>query len=216
MSTSRKQAVAIDRGGQVAAVDFCRGLARTLGPTFRIGLYATDPPEEIDGWGPARRWREGDSGHPILPLVAAAANAEAVVNRPVGRGRISVLLLPPVSGEPPFALAIEANSSALNRAAHILASLADPEREQAPATLQEPATHVGDALDRLLQAGEERAGVPIDQMSRSQKQQVVKYLDDRGAFLLKKAVEQVASRLGVSRFTIYNYLDEVKREDGER
>ena len=47
-------------------------------------------------------------------------------------------------------------------------------------------------------------------MSRSQKQQVVKFLDERGAFLIKRAVEDVAARLEVSRFTIYNYLEEGK------
>jgi len=35
---------------------------------------------------------------------------------------------------------------------------------------------------------------------------VVGYLDDRGPFLIKKAVEDVAARSGVSRFTIYNHL----------
>ena len=39
-------------------------------------------------------------------------------------------------------------------------------------------------------------------------------LDERGAFLIKKSVEQVAERLGVSRFTIYNYLDQANRDGG--
>jgi predicted transcriptional regulator YheO len=60
-------------------------------------------------------------------------------------------------------------------------------------------------------AAEDAVGVPVGEMSRSQKQRVVRYLDGRGAFLIKKAVEDVAARLGVSRFTIYNYLDEANR-----
>ena len=44
-------------------------------------------------------------------------------------------------------------------------------------------------------------------MTREEKQALVRYLDDRGAFALKKAVEAVAETLGVSRFTVYNYLD---------
>ena len=32
-------------------------------------------------------------------------------------------------------------------------------------------------------------------------------LDERGAFTLRKAVEDVADALGVSRFTVYNYLN---------
>jgi predicted transcriptional regulator YheO len=35
----------------------------------------------------------------------------------------------------------------------------------------------------------------------------VRILDDRGAFTLRKAVEDVADSLRVSRFTVYNYLN---------
>jgi predicted transcriptional regulator YheO len=44
-------------------------------------------------------------------------------------------------------------------------------------------------------------------MSRREKQQVVRFLDERGVFLIRKAVESTAERLGVTRFTIYNYLE---------
>ena len=39
------------------------------------------------------------------------------------------------------------------------------------------------------------------------KQRAVRLLDERGAFTLRKAVEDVADALGVSRFTVYNYLN---------
>jgi len=35
-------------------------------------------------------------------------------------------------------------------------------------------------------------------------------LDKKGVFLVKGSVEQVASVLGVSRYTIYNYLEETR------
>ena len=37
----------------------------------------------------------------------------------------------------------------------------------------------------------------------------VALLHDRGAFNLRRSVEQIAEVLGVSRFTVYNYLDRV-------
>ena len=49
-------------------------------------------------------------------------------------------------------------------------------------------------------------------MSRGDKQQLVRYLDERGAFALRKAVERVAATLGVSRFTVYNYLDAARTD----
>jgi predicted transcriptional regulator YheO len=44
-------------------------------------------------------------------------------------------------------------------------------------------------------------------MSREHKQLAVRMLDDRGAFALRRSVESVADAMGVSRFTIYNYLN---------
>ena len=38
-------------------------------------------------------------------------------------------------------------------------------------------------------------------------------LDDRGAFLLRKAVESVGEMMGVSRITIYNYLNAIQADD---
>jgi len=35
-------------------------------------------------------------------------------------------------------------------------------------------------------------GKPLDEMTRAEKQQLVRYLDERGAFQLRKAVEGVA------------------------
>ena len=41
---------------------------------------------------------------------------------------------------------------------------------------------------------------------------VVRYLDEKGVFLIKKSAERVAEFLDISRFTVYNYLNEVKEE----
>jgi hypothetical protein len=73
-------------------------------------------------------------------------------------------------------------------------------------------THVDRALEGLIAAAEEQVGRPVAGMSRADKQRVVRFLDERGVFALRKAVETVADTLGVSRFTVYNYLD-ATRED---
>ncbi len=39
----------------------------------------------------------------------------------------------------------------------------------------------------------------------------VRLLDERGAFILRRAVEDVADAMGVSRITIYNYLNAIHR-----
>jgi HTH domain len=67
--------------------------------------------------------------------------------------------------------------------------------------------HLDETIDHLIDLSEAGMGKRIADMSRTEKQQVVKFLDERGAFLIRRAVADVAERLGVTRFTIYNYLD---------
>jgi hypothetical protein len=68
--------------------------------------------------------------------------------------------------------------------------------------------HLASTIDQLVDAAERSIGKPVEEMNRTQKQHVVRFLDERGAFLIRKAVEDVADRLGVTRFTIYNYLEQ--------
>lgn len=61
-------------------------------------------------------------------------------------------------------------------------------------------------LDEAVQA----IGRPVAYMDRQDKIQVVGFLQQRGAFQLRDSVARVATFLGVSRYTIYNYLEEAK------
>lgn len=72
--------------------------------------------------------------------------------------------------------------------------------------------HLADSLDHMLAELERRHGVPLAQLDRRTKQQVVRVLEARGAFSVRHGVETVAGALGVSRFTIYNYLNREARQ----
>lgn len=67
------------------------------------------------------------------------------------------------------------------------------------------------ALDRLIDAVEAELGGRLPMMSREDKQRAVRLLDERGAFILRRAVEDVADAMGVSRITVYNYLNAIHR-----
>ena len=105
-------------------------------------------------------------------------------------------------------IAIEIDHRAIEAADQALHDLAPP-----GILLETPLgafSHLDDALDHLIAQGEAHIGRPLEQMTRADKQQLVRYLDERGAFALRKAVERVADNLGVSRFTVYNYLDSAR------
>ena len=67
------------------------------------------------------------------------------------------------------------------------------------------------ALARLIDSVERGMGQQLPDMNREQKQLAIRLLDDRGAFTLRRAVEDVADAMGVSRITVYNYLNAIHR-----
>lgn len=70
--------------------------------------------------------------------------------------------------------------------------------------------NVNDVLINIVAETLETHGKPVAYMNKDEKVNVVKKLDDQGAFLIKGAIDYVAKILCVSRYTIYNYLDEIR------
>jgi predicted transcriptional regulator YheO len=71
---------------------------------------------------------------------------------------------------------------------------------------------VNQLLDALLQKAMEEVGKPVSYMTREEKIGVVKYLDQKGAFLITKSGNRICQFLDISKFTLYSYLDEVHSE----
>lgn len=70
-----------------------------------------------------------------------------------------------------------------------------------------PGEELTSALDRMIGQVETELGARLPDLPRPDKQRAVRLLEERGAFTLRKSVEAVAKALGVSRFTVYNYLN---------
>ena len=54
-------------------------------------------------------------------------------------------------------------------------------------------------------------GTPADKMNKDAKIKLLAFLDDRGVFLIQKSGQKVCELLGISKFTLYNYLEEVRK-----
>lgn len=67
-----------------------------------------------------------------------------------------------------------------------------------------------DVLDHMVVQVENELGGKLAELERVQKQVAVRLLDERGAFRLRKAINEVADQMGVSRITIYNYLNSIR------
>lgn len=66
------------------------------------------------------------------------------------------------------------------------------------------------ALVDMVRATERDIGTTAGEWDRAQKQAAVRTLHERGAFLLRGSVDDIAEIMGVSRITIYNYLNAIE------
>lgn len=57
-------------------------------------------------------------------------------------------------------------------------------------------------------------GKSADQLNKVERMKLVALMDQKNAFSFRKSVPFVASRLKVSRYTVYKYLDELAKEKG--
>ena len=53
-------------------------------------------------------------------------------------------------------------------------------------------------------------GKPVALMDREDKRRAIRFLSDSGALLITKAGDRIAAAFGISKFTLYNYLDDSK------
>lgn len=74
------------------------------------------------------------------------------------------------------------------------------------------ANDVSQILDFLIAEAGKLVGKPVSKMNREDKIRFVRYLDQKGAFLITKSSERVYEYLNISRYTLYNYLDLIHKE----
>lgn len=69
-------------------------------------------------------------------------------------------------------------------------------------------THnVNDLLNRLIEESVALVGKPVALMNKEDKVKAIQFLNDSGAFLITKSGDKVASYFGISKYTLYSYID---------
>lgn len=81
-----------------------------------------------------------------------------------------------------------------------------------PASDDMPEPHISvmieSLMDRIL------ADCDITRLSREQRIEKVRFMEQKGIFLMKGSVEKVAEKLAINKVTVYSYLDEVRGKRG--
>ncbi len=77
-------------------------------------------------------------------------------------------------------------------------------------TGESSAHDINEVMESIVKAELEAASKPVSYMQKEDKLAIVERLEEKGIFDVKGSVEHVAERLGVTNFTVYNYLKEVR------
>lgn len=70
--------------------------------------------------------------------------------------------------------------------------------------------NVSDLLDELVDQSVALVGKPVALMTKEDKVKAVQFLNDTGAFLITKSGDKVCKFFGISKYTLYSYIDEAK------
>lgn len=86
----------------------------------------------------------------------------------------------------------------------------------APSNEPEVIPHnVNDLLEELIEQSVRVVGKPVALMNREDKVKAIGFLNDSGAFLITKAGQRVCNYFGISKYTLYSYMDEAKSQKGQ-
>ena len=72
--------------------------------------------------------------------------------------------------------------------------------------------NVNDMLDGLIEQSVALVGKPVALMNKDDKVRAIQFLSRHGAFLVTKSGDKVAKHFGISKYTLYSYID-LKQEE---
>ena len=76
----------------------------------------------------------------------------------------------------------------------------------------EKIVNINDLLEELIQQSVALVGKPVALMNKDDKVRAIPFLNQNGAFLVTKSGDKVAKYFGISKYTLYSYIDMNKQE----
>ena len=80
------------------------------------------------------------------------------------------------------------------------------ETDNAPKDISRVEGMVLSLIDNIL------AGCDVRLLTREERIEKIRFMQQRGIFQVKGSIEQVAKRLGITKVTVYSYLDELRKK----
>lgn len=73
--------------------------------------------------------------------------------------------------------------------------------------------NVNNVLDELIEQSVALVGKPVALMNKDDKVRAIQFLNQSGAFLVTKSGDKVAKYFGISKYTLYSYIDSNKQQE---
>ena len=197
-------------------------LAAQFGPSCEVvvhDLSAEDPAHSIvhieNGHVTGRKVGDGPSNVVLEQLLGGDADPQdslAYLCRTEG-GKVlksSTVYIRSPEGAVSGILSINLDISALLMAEQAIGGLIRTEpdkKEQSVAVV-----NVSDLLDGLIEQSVALVGKPVALMNKDDKVRAIQFLSRHGAFLVTKSGDKVAKYFGISKYTLYSYID-LKQEE---
>ncbi|MEV8377457.1 helix-turn-helix transcriptional regulator [Kribbella sp. NPDC056861] len=121
----------------------------------------------------------------------------------------STLPLKDRSGHLFGALCLNVDVTPLWQARDLLGDLAGDEPAELPTTTF--SSDFDDVVDAVLRKQAHELGKPVTALTRPERMTVLRALDQRGAFAVRRAAPRIAEALGISRASLYADLAECRR-----
>lgn len=90
-----------------------------------------------------------------------------------------------------------------------LVSTGEPQQSE-----PEKIVNINDLLDDLISQSVALVGKPVALMNKEDKVKAIRFLNRNGAFLVTKSGDKVAKYFGISKYTLYSYID-TKQQEGK-
>jgi predicted transcriptional regulator YheO len=151
---------------------------------------------------------------------AAVLQSSGISNEPVvipnypttGAGgstlRSSTAVFRDTNGHPYASLCVNADLSGITAAHACLEQLLGSAINTEQKVLEQPDMEV--LMAEIIQTALSGSNNANRLMNKKAKLEAVRQMQERGIFIVKGGIEKAAAALGVTRYTIYNYLDEIR------
>jgi len=131
--------------------------------------------------------------------------------------RSSSICMRDENDQPMALICINYDFTELSLASTILTNFTSPQNDSQSGRngIQTIYSNVNDMVDKLIEESVAFVGKPVALMDRDDKVKAVKYLDEKGALSVKKSGDKVSRFFGISKYTLYSYLNINGKEEKE-